>query len=340
MKKIYQLFIFTLVFFPLTIRGQVNVCGGEQTCLVSGTFNGNIQWQNSADSITWTDIPTATTDTFCFAASVTQYYRAMVTNGNCNPVYSNTTLINVGLPASGIDTFYYTGSLQQFIISNCIDSVTIKCYGAQGGIVTNGPFPGGLGAIMIGTFSVSDGDTLNIIVGAKGNDEAYTSGGGGGTGVAIGNTPLIIAGGGAGIDFQDPNYVGRHGVVTNNGIVGSGFGGGAGGTAGGNGGDYVYSGNNFSRGGNGWLAGSTGTTGLDGSSPNTATTLGTFGLGGGGGSVGAGWCNCGAGGGGYSGGGAGDINTSGGGGGSYNIGVNQNNTGGAHSGNGMVIISW
>lgn len=339
MKKIFKLIVFLSVLIPASLWSQVNVCGGEQVCLVAGTYHGSIQWQNSTDSLTWTDIPSATTDTFCFAASTSLYYRALISEGNCDPVYSNTSFINVGLPSTGVDTFFFTGTLQQFIVSSCIDSITIQCYGAQGGIVTNAGYGGGLGAIMIGRFDVTNGDTLNVIVGGQGNPETYTSGGGGGSGVAKGNTPWIIAGGGGGTDFQDLNYSGRHAVVTNNGVDGNGFGG-AGGSGGSNGGDYIYSGNNFSRGGNGWLAGSTGTSGANGSSPNTSTTLGTFGLGGGGGSVGSGWCNCGAGGGGYSGGGAGNINTSGGGGGSYNIGVNQNNTGGAHSGNGMVIISW
>ncbi len=336
MKNIFT--ILALLLLPFGVYGQITLCGGEQACLVASPYTGSLQWQRSPDMISWTNISLATTDTFCLAPLTTAYYRAEVMNGTCDPIYSDTTLINVIPTSNGVDTFFFTGTTQQFIV-NCIDSVVITCFGAQGGTVTNGPNPGGLGAIMSGKFNVSDGDTLTIIVGGQGSNEQYTSGGGGGTGVAKGNTPWIIAGGGAGVDFQDASYLGRHAVTTNDGIGGN-SGGGAGGTAGGNGGDYIYGGDNISRGGLGWTAGMMGTTGPNGSSSNTVTTFGTFGLGGGGGSVGSGWCNCGAGGGGYSGGGAGNINTSGGGGGSYNIGVNQNNTGGAHTGNGMVIISW
>lgn len=342
MKHIYIL-SFTLILLFTTLHAQVstvNVCQGELVCLTSGTYTGTLQWQSSSDMTTWTDIPSATTDTFCFTASINNYYRAEITNGSCDPVYSDTTFLNIQVVGTNIDTFFYTGASQTFTVPLCIDSITITCYGASGGLVTTSSVTTpGLGAMMSGKFAVSNGQVLTIIVGARGNDETYTSGGGGGSGVTIDTTLLIIAGGGAGKDFQDMSYSGANGTTSPNGNVGNG-GGGAGGTAGSDGGDNIYSGDNISRGGRGWNSGIAGSTGQNGSSSNTVTTLGTFGLGGGGGSVGSGWCNCGAGGGGYSGGGAGQINTSGGGGGSYNIGVNQNNVGGVHSGDGMVIISY
>ena len=239
------------------------------------------------------------------------------------------------------DTFLYTGAVQTFTVPPCVTSVNIHARGAQGGAVTGqSPFPqGGLGASMIGDFTVNPGDVLTVIVGGRGNPDPSSSGGGGGSGVNNGNTILIVAGGGAGVDFQDPSYPGQHAVVTQNGVAGNGSGG-AGGTGGSAGGDWIYNGNNFSRGGNGWLAGQNGSTGVNGSSSNTTYTNGTWGLGGGGGSVGYGWCNCGGGGGGYSGGGSGNINVTGGGGGSYNIGTNQINTGGVNTGAGKVLITY
>jgi hypothetical protein len=340
MKKIFITTMVTLIIAVINLSSQINnvvVCNGEQVCLVAGSFQGTIQWQSSLDMISWADISSATNDTACLSASGSNYYRASIVNGTCDPVYSDTTFLTA-VTASGIDTFFFTGAFQQFTVP-CVDSITIICYGAQGGDVTvQSPYPvGAFGATMSGKFDVTEGDILTIVVGQKGNSDPSSAGGGGASGVANGSTPYIVAGGGAGFDFQDPSYPGAIGNTSTSGTAGNG-GGGAGGTAGSDGDDLSYAGNNTSRGGRGWNSGNSGSMGADGSTPNTTFTSGTFGLGGGGGSVGYGWCNCGGGGGGYSGGGSGNINQSGGGGGSYNIGTNQNNTAGSHAGAGMVII--
>ena len=61
----------------------------------------------------------------------------------------------------------------------------------------------GRGARMIGTFSLSKGETIRMLVGQAGRrrrTDFESSGGGGGTFVVRrNNTPLIIAGGGGGI---------------------------------------------------------------------------------------------------------------------------------------------
>ena len=56
---------------------------------------------------------------------------------------------------------------------------------------------------MIGTFRLSKGETIQILVGQQGgiNRHGGSSGGGGGTFVVrASNTPMIIAGGGGGIE--------------------------------------------------------------------------------------------------------------------------------------------
>ena len=61
----------------------------------------------------------------------------------------------------------------------------------------------GRGARMIGTFNLSKGEIVKILVGQEGgiNKHSQAAGGGGGTFVVRGsNTPLIIAGGGGGIE--------------------------------------------------------------------------------------------------------------------------------------------
>lgn len=246
----------------------------------------------------------------------------------------------LGSNVSGVDTFFYTGTTEFFVVPGCVSSVTITAVGAGGGEITQVASTPGLGASLTGTFAVSSGDTLFVAVGGKGGGpQQYTSGGGGGSGVSSGGSPLIIAGGGAGIDFQDVTYPGRHAVLTLNGVDGNNNAG-SGGVNGADGAGWIYNNNNFSWGGRGFNAGATGSFGQNGSSANTTTTDGTFGMGGGGGGVGTGWCNCGAGGGGYSGGGSANINRSGGGGGSINNGTNTSGTVQANQGDGWVIIQY
>ena len=69
----------------------------------------------------------------------------------------------------------------------------------------------GRGARMIGTFSLSKGEILQILVGQEGgiNNYGYGSGGGGGTFVVRGsNTSLIIAGGGGGVVMVSSKHAG------------------------------------------------------------------------------------------------------------------------------------
>ena len=413
-----------LLFSANPLKAQTALCNGDSLTLNLSGQTGAIQWQSSMDGgATWANVVGGTNSSLVDFPMQETWYRAIVTNGTCDPFYSDTThvlrsnlvvdagtdgpicagtpvpiggsptasggvgsytyswtngaslssttvanpsatisgpetyILTVtdsigcsgvdtlsvtpgGIATTGADTFLFTGALQTFVVPPCVDSITIECWGAQGGIVTNSPFPqGGLGARMRGKFAVTGGQSLNVIVGGRGNTDPYSSGGGGGSGVGDGNTPLIMAGGGAGHDFQDPNYAGAHAVITVNGVVGNG-GGGAAGVAGGDGGDNIYSGTHISRGGRGWNSGASGSTGQSGVSASTTSTAGTFGLGGGGGSVGRGYCNCGGGGGRYSGGGSANINRSGGGGGSYNAVVQQSNAGGVWTGSGRVIITW
>ena len=77
----------------------------------------------------------------------------------------------------------------------------IEAIGAAGGYdkySTKGQYQG-RGARMIGTFRLTKGEIIQVLVGQEGgvNRNSQSSGGGGGTFVVRGsNTPLIIAGGG------------------------------------------------------------------------------------------------------------------------------------------------
>lgn len=264
-----------------------------------------------------------------------------------------------------------TGSIQTFTVPACVDTITIEAFGAQGG---NG---GGLGAEMVGTFAVTPGEVLNILVGQAGTVNGDGGSGGGGSFVTdVANTAWIVAGGGGGT--SGTGSAGDPGLTTtaagnaghDGGTGGSGGGGGGGGvdnascTSGDGGGGFCGNGGGSSNGGavgaggvgcvNGgdatgaplcagggqsYLNGGAGGIGCTGGGGCSNIAI-SGGYGGGGGACGSG----GGGGGGYSGGGGGGYSFlnggEGGGGGSYNNGINQINTAGVQSGNGQVIITW
>lgn len=276
-------------------------------------------------SVTWSN-----------TGSVTIGLQVTDAQGCVGSTQQTVTVTNCPAPGTTTVTFNYTGSLQTWTVPPCATSARIRALGAQGGNTPSGQ--GGLGARMEGTFALTPGQVLQIIVGQQGNTDPNSSGGGGGSGVVLNGTPLIVAGGGGGINGSS-TISNMQGTTSANGQAGGGNSG-SGGTGGGDGGGTVYNGNNFSYGGRGFNAGANGSTGQNGQSSSTTTTQGSFGLGGGGGSVGAGHCNCGGGGGGYSGGGSGAINSSGGGGGSFNSGSSPSNASGVHSGHGQIVITY
>lgn len=77
---------------------------GNATLSLSGHDGGTtIQWQSSADGVTWSNIGGATSATEVVAVSSSTYYRAKVTNG-CDS-YSSTNYVSVG--GTPIPTNYY-----------------------------------------------------------------------------------------------------------------------------------------------------------------------------------------------------------------------------------------
>ena len=208
---------------------------------------------------------------------------------------------------------------------------------------------GGLGAKITGTFQVTQGTQLKILVGQEGGRTTdFTSrpgGGGGGSFVTLlDDTPLIIAGGGGGGGASDNFTNGDPGQATRNGTqCGGTHGDGgkvcnantgkidpklvAGGGAGIRGDGYTGLGVGFTEAALSFINGGTG-----GKSPSSKGGFGggSFALGSGGG------------GGGYSGGGVVSTKEKGtaGGGGSYNVGENQQNLAGANKGDGKVVITF
>lgn len=266
---------------------------------------------------------------------------AYADSGSCDAVLSYSAPQGFDACQSLSDTIAYSGAIVQWTVPAGITQLTIETRGASGG---NGngssTYSEGLGAVMIGDFTVTPGQVLNVLVGENNNTG---NGGGGGTFVvdAVSGNPLIVAGGGAGASGAI-DWAGKHGQITTNGAAGGG-GGGLGGTLG-NGGASGASfasgagGGFFTNGADGWTAGSGGQAFVNGGA-GANVGFGVGGFGGGGNGSGN---QVGGGGGGYSGGGSGSNSTgaaNGGGGGSINNGSNPVNTSGVNLGHGLVIFT-
>lgn len=127
------------------------------------------------------------------------------------------------------------GSTSIMLAAGTYDIVVAGADGNQG---AQGGAPGGLGAVVEGTFTFASTKTLSILVGGQGGIGNGGGGGGGGGSFVVGpsNTPLAIGGGGGGGGIFS---VGGNGaaVVTSGGAGGAGgFGGGFAGGGGGGGG--------------------------------------------------------------------------------------------------------
>ncbi|HEX2901448.1 MAG TPA: hypothetical protein VHS96_17165 [Bacteroidia bacterium] len=96
-----------------TAQAQTALCAGDSLTLNLSGQSGAIQWQSSTDGgTTWTSIPGANAASLVDYPLQATWYRAVVTNGTCNPFYSDTTSImrsNLVINA-GLDMQVCTGS--------------------------------------------------------------------------------------------------------------------------------------------------------------------------------------------------------------------------------------
>jgi len=76
-----------------TVGAITAICQGKTTSCYLYSYTGNIQWQQSVDSIVWNDVTTGTNPTsWAYTTPIlnsTMYYRARLTNGVCPTVYSS-----------------------------------------------------------------------------------------------------------------------------------------------------------------------------------------------------------------------------------------------------------
>ena len=338
------------VFMKVTTSGSASPANGTtytaNSAFGSGTQIGSTGWycvyNGTGNSVVVTNLLPATK----FMVMVTEHngietsYTYKTSNSTNNP---NT------LTTSNQTTFSYSGSIANYVIPSNISRLKVDAYGAQGGhdLCSNGYNYGGLGARMSGTFSVTPGQTIQILAGGQGGNAALvcSRGGGGGGGTYVYNastsTLMIAAGGGGGAGQAGyGSATTANANITTNGNAGSNSGGAAGGTSGSGG-----SATSMTGGGAGWntngASSGYGTGGMRFLAGGTGGTLYSDGANGGFGGGGGSYAGAG-GGGGYSGGGGGGWSMSGwgGGGGSYNTGDNQVNEAGSRSGNGEVILTF
>jgi uncharacterized repeat protein (TIGR01451 family) len=269
-----------------------------------------------------------------------------------------------GLAIAQSTTFNYTGGLQSYPVPAGVTKVIVDVSGAAGG--AGGPviigdrnsgrprialtFPGGAGARLVATFTVTPGETLNVVVGGTGATSSSIGGGGGGSFVyrtaTLAGLLVAAAGGGGG----SGGSAGMAGSANTTATAGQGSGGGVAGNGGingnsGGGGSAV----DFSGAGGGGLLAPNGGNGSGNATGGQALANGAGG-GGGAGAVAGGFGGGGAGdvegaggGGGYNGGGGGASpsgnSASGGGGGSFSAIVPSISQGGVNTGTGQVIIT-
>ena len=224
---------------------------------------------------------------------------------------------------TGTYVFSFINEIIEFPVPNT-GIYRIEAWGARGGSESNTTGP--LGAYSRSFFSLKENDIVRVLVGEKGwsgrSDYIYCGGGGGGTFIAKGSTPLCVAGGGGSEAATKQTYTHSYAcgqatqysadigqgqpAVKKGGYNSCGDASGGGGWE-----EDGKDGTSWGKGGNSFL---------NGGLRQTAKTGGAYGYGGfGGGGSRSGFCGYGSGGGGYTGGSSAgsDRNKQGAGGGSY-----------------------
>lgn len=86
-----------------TVTSAGAICLGASRTLTSSGAVGTIQWQSSADNITYADIAGATATTYVASPTVNTYYRVSAINNQCTAANSLGVLVTVN-PAAAVGT--------------------------------------------------------------------------------------------------------------------------------------------------------------------------------------------------------------------------------------------
>ena len=95
MKEIFFLFCLFLNIHTLLKAqiNQINACDDDTINLYLNSYHGQVQWQSSTDTINWLNI-TSVSDTLSVFSAPPFLYRAVVKDGTCDSVISDTTSIH------------------------------------------------------------------------------------------------------------------------------------------------------------------------------------------------------------------------------------------------------
>ena len=101
-------------------QAQTAICEGDSICLDAGIFRGSIQWQDSPDGITFTDIAGFNTSPHCDVPPVGQLWiRGAITEGTCDTFYTDTMSLYVSPSISAA----FADSI--LIIPSCAGSISL-----------------------------------------------------------------------------------------------------------------------------------------------------------------------------------------------------------------------
>jgi uncharacterized protein (TIGR02145 family) len=97
-RKNYYTFL-TIVFilisgFSFGQAQEKSLFIGNKVIIFINEYRGNIQWQKSYDLNGWIDIEGENLDSLSFNADTSAYYRAVIVEANCDPVFSDTVAIS------------------------------------------------------------------------------------------------------------------------------------------------------------------------------------------------------------------------------------------------------